>query len=496
MFHNSSAMFRSHRQMDAALTKARVKAKRSQVKSTASALPSSHAPVKQKGKDPGVPNLSKVKAALSRRAEREQQKEDRRNRHTRDRPPSTTVPLASLPPAASASTPESSTLSSPSSDGFFTSAEPSDTSVGRRWYMRELREVIAESDIVLEVLDARDPLGCRNPSIEQSIITSLQSDQSSAKRLVLVLNKIDLISPATLQAWLTYLKRSFPVVAFKSSTQQQTSHLNRHEPSTATMSSSSSSASSELGRSGCVGASALLQLLKNYSRVLKMKRSITVGVIGVPNVGKSSLINSLKRSRAVAVGNRPGVTKALQRVRLDAQVTLIDSPGVIAAGEEGDERMLLRNVLSVDQLSDPIASAQAVIRHATLQHVLDVYGLGGVSEALGLLAALAKKQGKLLAGGVPNVDAAARVMLQDLNAGKIRYETQPPLQDDGAAAGAKGDVEIVREWAKEFDVDALLRGAGEVRVEREDGQGDDDHSMDDGHDEQRGASTAPANMDT
>ena len=205
-------------------------------------------------------------------------------------------------------------------------------------------------------------------------------------------------------------------------------------------------------------------------------------------LGKSSLINSLKRSRAVAVGNRPGVTKALQQVRLDAQVTLIDSPGVIAAPDDpSDERLLLRNVLSVDQLSDPVAAAEAVIRHVSLPHLLSVYGLGGgeVTGGGGLLVALARKQGKLLQGGVPNVDAAARVLLQDLNVGKVRYETEVPKDTDGGSkrvvgVGLVGEAEVVREWAREFDVEELLREKGQVRVEGKEDEGEeqDEAAMD------------------
>ena len=201
-----------------------------------------------------------------------------------------------------------------------------------------------------------------------------------------------------------------------------------------------------------------------------MKKNITVGVIGVPNVGKSSLINSLKRSRAVAVGNKPGVTKCLQQVKLDGQVTLIDSPGVISVDDRGgDDRLLLRNVLSVDKLSDPIASAQVLIRHIPLAHLTSVYGVAATTSPLQLLAAVAKKQGKLLQGGIPNVEAAARVMLQDLNTGKVRYETEVPREGGGEGAGVGvglvGEAEVVREWAKEFDIEELLRGKGEVRVE-------------------------------
>ena len=89
--------------------------------------------------------------------------------------------------------------------------------------------------------------------------------------------------------------------------------------------------------STAVGTENLLNILKNYSRVdkdAKAKGLITVGVIGFPNVGKSSLINSLKRSKAAATGNTPGVTKQMQEIQLDKNIVLLDSPGVVLTTNE------------------------------------------------------------------------------------------------------------------------------------------------------------------
>ena len=82
-----------------------------------------------------------------------------------------------------------------------------------------------------------------------------------------------------------------------------------------------------------LGAETLVQLLKNYSRNLNLKTAITVGIVGLPNVGKSSVINSLKRTKAVATGQTPGLTRAAQEVQLDRQVKLLDSPGVVFTAE-------------------------------------------------------------------------------------------------------------------------------------------------------------------
>jgi nuclear GTP-binding protein len=86
-----------------------------------------------------------------------------------------------------------------------------------------------------------------------------------------------------------------------------------------------------------VGSENLMNVLKNYARVdgsSSAKQLITVGVVGFPNVGKSSVINSLKRSKAAVVGNMPGVTKKMQEITLDKNIVLIDSPGVVLSTNE------------------------------------------------------------------------------------------------------------------------------------------------------------------
>lgn len=173
----------------------------------------------------------------------------------------------------------------------------------KRAYFREFRKVIDAADVILEVLDARDPIGCRAPQIEEMILQS-----GAGKKIILVLNKIDLVPRETVMRWLKYLRNDLPTVAFKSSLQTQRSNLgqDRRAPLAEGVS---------LGSNECFGADALIKLLKNYCRSGDLKTTIRVGVIGYPNVGKSSLINSLKRSHVVGVGSTPGFTKTAQ-VRL------------------------------------------------------------------------------------------------------------------------------------------------------------------------------------
>lgn len=170
-------------------------------------------------------------------------------------------------------------------------------------YFKEFRKVIEAADVILEVVDARDPLGTRCVEVERAVKTA-----PGNKRLVVILNKADLVPRENLDKWLKYLRRSGPVTAFKASTQDQTSRLGRRKFH------KGSNSEKVLQGSPCVGAELLMSMLANYCRNKGIKTSIRVGIVGIPNVGKSSIINSLTRGRACNVGCTPGVTRFVRLI--------------------------------------------------------------------------------------------------------------------------------------------------------------------------------------
>ena len=206
------------------------------------------------------------------------------------------------------------------------------TQQSKKAYGKELRKVIEASDVIIEVLDARDPEGCRSKELELQV-------QSLGKRLLLVVNKIDLVPPQNSRMWQRYFRREHPCILFKTNRQNQQDHFSSgaalHKQS---MINNSELVENMLQTSKAVGSENLMNILKNYARVEgssgKAKQTIIVGVVGFPNVGKSSLINSLKRSKAAPTGNTPGLTKCLQEIQLDKNIILIDSPGVILSTKE------------------------------------------------------------------------------------------------------------------------------------------------------------------
>eukprot|EP00475_Leptophrys_vorax_P002158 TRINITY_DN1122_c0_g1_i1.p1 TRINITY_DN1122_c0_g1~~TRINITY_DN1122_c0_g1_i1.p1 ORF type:complete len:515 (-),score=155.95 TRINITY_DN1122_c0_g1_i1:42-1400(-) len=327
-------------------------------------------------------------------------------------------------------------------------------------YFRELKKVLQECDVVLEVLDARDPMGCRCRQIEQRIV------EQSGKRLILVLNKIDLVPAEIAEGWIAYLRREFPTIAFKASTQSQRAN-------TAIFGGRMKIAglSKELSTtSQCIGANELIQLLKNYCRNRDIKTSITVGIVGYPNVGKSSIINSLKRSRAVGVASTAGYTKTVQEVHLDKNIKLLDSPGVIFYDDPNstESSLALRNSLQLEKLQDPIGVVHKMVSKVPARQLLQVFDLQSFRNADEFILQVCAQKGKLKKGGVPDLEATAISILRDWNEGKIPFFTTPPALPKSEHM-SQARIVMAHEFSETgLDIDALSKGDKIISTLRDD----------------------------
>jgi len=252
---------------------------------------------------------------------------------------------------------------------------------------------------------------------------------------------------------LKYLRQELPAIAFKASTQTQSNRLGQSNLSV------KKSNDEQLQTSKCVGAATLTALLANYCRNKDVKTSIRVGVVGLPNVGKSSLINSLKRSKACGVGATPGVTKSMQEVQLDSKVKLLDSPGmVLASGDMSDSSVALRNAIKIENLEDPITPVEAILNRCPKEQMMLQYGISDYEDTNEFLSLVARSMGRLKRGGVSDQMVAARIVLNDWNCGKIKYHTYPPEQERNNTVESEvvmEEAQIVSEFAKEFCLDDL-----------------------------------------
>ncbi|KAI5179637.1 nuclear GTP-binding protein [Nematocida sp. AWRm80] len=267
-------------------------------------------------------------------------------------------------------------------------------------YLKQIYKLVNESDVIIQVLDARDPLGSRAPEIERII-------KENNKKLVLLLNKIDLVDRENWTCWLTYLRQYAPTIPFKASTQSQRTNLGQSEKT-------------EM-KAEAYGAKDLLGLLKNYARG---GISIVVGIVGCPNVGKSSIINSLKRERSCKVQNTPGVTKTLQKLVLDSSIQLIDSPGVIYKKGNPISEALRATTSDIDP-EKIVALIYSKISPSILARLYDIQEPTSEDD---LVTQLAVKWGRIGKKATLDKRSTGFTLLRDLQLGKIRFTTRPPQE--------------------------------------------------------------------
>ncbi|KAJ4008141.1 nuclear GTP-binding protein nug1 [Fusarium irregulare] len=354
----------------------------------------------------------------------------------------------------------------------------------RKTYDRVFKQVVEEADVVLYVLDARDPEGTRSREVERQVMAAA----AGGKRLILVINKVDLIPPKVLRDWLVYLRRYFPTLPLRASGAAPNAHTFNHRDLTVQSTSAT-----------------LFKALKSFAASRQLKRAVSVGVIGYPNVGKSSVINALlsrmsgkggSSSKACPAGAEAGVTTSIRSVKIDSKLTLLDSPGVVfpsssstqSAGlvslknaTEAHAHLVLLNAVPPKQIDDPIPAVTLLLKRLSaspdlMEKLTNVYDIPALlpNRADGdfttdFLVQVARKRGRLGRGGIPNLPAAAMAVVTDWRDGRIQGWVEPPvlavestvtaakpaIKNAGEDEVAADQKQIVTEWAAEFKLEGL-----------------------------------------
>eukprot|EP00922_Rhytidocystis_sp_ex-Travisia-forbesii_P014028 GHVS01020909.1.p1 GENE.GHVS01020909.1~~GHVS01020909.1.p1 ORF type:complete len:510 (-),score=58.87 GHVS01020909.1:964-2319(-) len=267
---------------------------------------------------------------------------------------------------------------------------------------KELYKVVDSSDVVVQVIDARDPMGTRCKRLERH----LKKDRSQ-KHMVLLMNKCDLIPAWVTEKWVKVLGKEFPTLAF---------HASITNP---------------------FGKNSLIQLLRQFGQLLKDRKHVSVGFIGYPNVGKSSVINTLKKKKVCKAAPTPGETKIWQYVNLTNRVYLIDCPGVVPTENDGHDEAakVLKGVVRAERLEAPEEYIEELLKRVKTEDILKKYHMDEETtweDAEEFLKILATKMGKLRKGGEPDICITARIVLYDFQRGRLPYYVPPPTEAEEA----------------------------------------------------------------
>lgn len=200
------------------------------------------------------------------------------------------------------------------------------------------------------------------------------------------------------------------------------------------------------------GKGSLIALLRQFSSLHSDRKQISVGMVGYPNTGKSSIINTLRKKKVCVVAPIAGETKVWQYITLMKRIYMIDCPGIVPPNQnDTDEDLLLRGSVRVENVEYPAQYIPAVLARVQPKYLQRTYDLKEpATDSVAFLEVLCRKSGRLLKGGEADIDGAAKMVLNDWIRGKLPWFTPPPYKEgeEGPAVGVEGREGALGEMSK------------------------------------------------
>lgn len=276
------------------------------------------------------------------------------------------------------------------------------------WYpghMLKTKKQIIEDlkliDVIIEILDARIPLASQNPDIKQI---------TANKKKIIVLNKSDLANEVETKKWLEFFKK-LEITAIATD--------------------------SNLGKGIKETLKLVQDIMQEELEKATMKgiknKNIRIMICGIPNVGKSSFINRMINKKSAEVGNRPGVTKQKQWVRISTNIELLDTPGVLwPKFENQDISLKLAYTGTIkDELLDKTEIAYNLLKYLEKNNKKELFErykltdqeinsiISEDDDTIKLMNLIAKKRGAIISGGEIDYERTSAIILNDFRTGKI-----------------------------------------------------------------------------
>ena len=275
------------------------------------------------------------------------------------------------------------------------------------WYpghMAKTRSQIEQDlkliDVVIELLDARIPKSSRNPEINKLI---------KNKKKIILLNKADMADDETNKKWVEHLSKEAPTILTDSKTGRNIDKVSKKIDAVM---------AEEIARQAARG---------------RINKTIRVMIVGIPNVGKSSFINKISKKNSLEVGNKPGVTKAKQWIRIGKNQELMDTPGVLWPKFESNEvalNLAFTGTIKDDNL-ERVEIAYELLKVLMKDYRVNLMERYSISEeemktveananpAYELMKLIGQKRGAIVSGGVTDDEKVSRLIIDDFRNCKI-----------------------------------------------------------------------------
>ena len=257
---------------------------------------------------------------------------------------------------------------------------------------RAMQEDLKLINVIIELVDARVPLSSKNPDIDP---------MANGKSRIILLNKCDLADSSVTARWKKYYEeKGFFVALVNSKNGKGVKQVN------------------EVIQSACK------EKVERDRRRGILNRPIRAMIVGIPNVGKSTFINSFAGKSCTKTGNKPGVTKGKQWIRLNKNVELLDTPGILwPKFEDQTVGLRLAFIGSIkDELSNQYELCMLLMQYLGEHYpkaIPDTYQIEPAENEVELLERVAKRRGCLKAGGEHDLDKAANYVIDDFRNGRL-----------------------------------------------------------------------------
>lgn len=256
---------------------------------------------------------------------------------------------------------------------------------------RAMQEDLKLIDVIIELVDARVPYSSKNPDIDAL---------ANGKSRIILMNKFDLADPTYTEAWMKYYEdHGFFVTKVNSKNGTGVKAVN-----------------------SIIQEACKAKIERDLKRGIK-NRPIRAMIVGIPNVGKSTFINSFAKKACTKTGNKPGVTKGKQWIRLNKNVELLDTPGILwPKFDDQKVGMRLAFIGSIkDELFNIYELSILLLEYMKTKYpeaINTFYDIDAPNETIAMLTAIADKRKCLKSGGELDLDKAAKCVIDDFRAGK------------------------------------------------------------------------------